>query len=227
MDSSTGDKTLKRRPWEGSGKKSSDKRDRFTPYKEPNLVIFQSLKRVPGDPSHQNRRKNIQKASQNSVQGKRYIQILKRRTKQMNTQLEEWITLAIKAKPVMGEKEEPILMIRVINNPLKRKELPRITSVEETIFPPIQNRAPYLDPILISVLVYGRQVGRVLLDGGAQKLVKLLRDNANIFAWKYSDMTGIPRTLKIGDEIFVTEHNLNEDKKITPVQQKKRRMAPE
>ncbi|GKD99696.1 hypothetical protein Tco_1387680 [Tanacetum coccineum] len=40
-------------------------------------------------------------------------------------------------------------------------------SVEEMIFPPIQNRAPSVDPILISVLVYGRQVGRVLLDGGA------------------------------------------------------------
>ncbi|GJR27052.1 hypothetical protein Tco_1103284 [Tanacetum coccineum] len=39
--------------------------------------------------------------------------------------------------------------------------------------------------------------------------------------------TGIPRTLKIRDEIFVTEHKLNEDKKITLVQQKKRGMAPE
>ncbi|GKB99366.1 reverse transcriptase domain-containing protein [Tanacetum coccineum] len=55
-----------------------------------------------------------------------------------------------------------------------------------------------------------------------QKLVKLLRDNADIFAWEYSDMTGIPRTLKIGNKIFVTKHKLNDDKKITPKQQKKR-----
>ncbi|GKF54405.1 hypothetical protein Tco_0161315 [Tanacetum coccineum] len=55
-----------------------------------------------------------------------------------------------------------------------------------------------------------------------QKLVKLLRDNADIFAWEYSDMTGIPRTLKIGNKIFVIEHELNDDKKITPKQQKKR-----
>ncbi|GJW62697.1 reverse transcriptase domain-containing protein [Tanacetum coccineum] len=36
-----------------------------------------------------------------------------------------------------------------------------------------------------------------------------------------------PETLKIGSEIFVTEHKLNENKKITPVQQKKRGMTPE
>ncbi|GKA35819.1 reverse transcriptase domain-containing protein [Tanacetum coccineum] len=40
-------------------------------------------------------------------------------------------------------------------------------------------------------------------------------------------MTGLPRTFKLGSEIFVTEHKLNEDKKITPVQQMKRGMAPE
>ncbi|GJY38839.1 E3 ubiquitin protein ligase RNF4-like protein, partial [Tanacetum coccineum] len=37
----------------------------------------------------------------------------------------------------------------------------------DMIFPPIRNRAPSVDSILISVLVYERQVGRVLLDGGA------------------------------------------------------------
>ncbi|GKC55724.1 hypothetical protein Tco_1083322 [Tanacetum coccineum] len=37
----------------------------------------------------------------------------------------------------------------------------------------------------------------------------------------------VSETLKIGSEIFVTEHKLTEDKKITPVQQKRRGMAPE
>ncbi|GKC56037.1 reverse transcriptase domain-containing protein [Tanacetum coccineum] len=60
-----------------------------------------------------------------------------------------------------------MLMIGLINNPPERKEPPKIMSVEEMIFPPIRNRTPSVDPILISVQVYRRQVGRVLLDGGA------------------------------------------------------------
>ncbi|GJQ93479.1 reverse transcriptase domain-containing protein [Tanacetum coccineum] len=70
-------------------------------------------------------------------------------------------------------------------------------------------------------------IGRQLPPHFKKESVKLLRNNADIFAWEYSDMTGIPRTLKIGSEVFVTEHKLNENKKITPVQQKKRGMALE
>ncbi|GJX45159.1 hypothetical protein Tco_0261835 [Tanacetum coccineum] len=47
IGSGTGDKTQNGRPWEGSGKKNSDKRDRFNPYKEPNLGILQSLTKSP------------------------------------------------------------------------------------------------------------------------------------------------------------------------------------
>ncbi|GJV36831.1 hypothetical protein Tco_1409308 [Tanacetum coccineum] len=289
--------------------------------------------------------------------------IRKWKAKLTDTQLGEWVTPAIKTEPVAKGKEEPILMIGVICNPLKRKEPPKIMSVDEMIFPPIQNRAPSVDPLLIIVRVYGRQVGRVLVDGGAacdiiyehcllklqkevrerrkdvyttlsgffgeqvnplgeisllitvgeaphhirmipstmhsavlyqsedgprvimfeyqdirrceqvkrlkeslsqvplevsecvnpdekiiinqkypkqaitigrqlpphfkKELVKLLRNNADIFAWEYSDMTRIPKTLKIGSEVFVTEHKLNENKKITLVPQKKRGMGPE
>ncbi|GJY60288.1 hypothetical protein Tco_0460945 [Tanacetum coccineum] len=71
-------------------------------------------------------------------------------------------------------------------------------------------------------MTIGRQ-----LPINANKLIKLLKDNVYVFAWQYSDMTGIPRTLRIGGTNFATEHKLNENKKITPVQQKKRRMAPE
>nr|GEX03715.1 reverse transcriptase domain-containing protein [Tanacetum cinerariifolium] len=37
----------------------------------------------------------------------------------------------------------------------------------------------------------------------------------------------IPKKLKIRNETFVTKHKLNKDKKITPMQQKKKRMTPE
>ncbi|GJX46530.1 hypothetical protein Tco_0271720 [Tanacetum coccineum] len=60
-----------------------------------------------------------------------------------------------------------------------------------------------------------------------EKVIINQRNNADVIAWQYSDMTGIPQTIKIRDEIFVTEHKLNENNKIMPVQQKKRGMAPE
>nr|GEZ38395.1 reverse transcriptase domain-containing protein [Tanacetum cinerariifolium] len=40
-------------------------------------------------------------------------------------------------------------------------------SIEEIIFHPIRNKAPSIDPILISVQVHIRHVRRVVLDGGA------------------------------------------------------------
>ncbi|GKB89570.1 hypothetical protein Tco_0961842 [Tanacetum coccineum] len=47
MDSNFGDKAQKGRLWEGSGKKNRYKRDRFSPYKEPNHGILQSLTKIP------------------------------------------------------------------------------------------------------------------------------------------------------------------------------------
>ncbi|GJY60289.1 hypothetical protein Tco_0460946 [Tanacetum coccineum] len=112
--------------------------------------------------------------------------IRKGKAKQADAQLREWIAPTIKAKQATKWKEEPILMIRMVNNPLKRKGPPKIMSIEEMIFSPIHNRAPFVDPILISVQVYGRHVGRVLLDGGAAcdkkyehcflKLIKEIRE---------------------------------------------------
>ncbi|GKA76105.1 hypothetical protein Tco_0782483, partial [Tanacetum coccineum] len=69
-------------------------------------------------------------------------------------------------------------------------------------------------------------IGRKLPIKAKQRLNKLLKDNADMFAWQYTDMTGIPRTLNIRGEIFATEYKLNEDKKITLIQQNKRRIAP-
>ncbi|GKD82802.1 hypothetical protein Tco_1349641, partial [Tanacetum coccineum] len=42
-------------------------------------------------------------------------------------------------------------------------------------------------------------IGRQLPTKAKQRLIKLLKDNADVFAWQYSDMTRIPRTLKIRD----------------------------
>ncbi|GJQ90296.1 hypothetical protein Tco_0001435 [Tanacetum coccineum] len=93
--------------------------------------------------------------------------IRKGKAKQTDSQPGEWAAQAVKAEPATEGKEEPILMIGVVDNPLKRKEPPKIMSIEEMIFLPIQNEAPSVDPILISVQVHERYVMRVLLDGGA------------------------------------------------------------
>ncbi|GKC55723.1 hypothetical protein Tco_1083321 [Tanacetum coccineum] len=142
MDSNSGEKTPKRRPCEGSRKKNRERRDRELKRQIKEVVKSGKLAYL--------------------VKG-----IGKGKAKKEDNQLGEWAALTIKAKPTTDIKEEPILMIGAINNPLKRKEPSKIMSVEEMIFPPIRNRAPSVDPILISVQVFRRQVGRVLLDGGA------------------------------------------------------------
>ncbi|GJS18292.1 hypothetical protein Tco_0412764 [Tanacetum coccineum] len=55
-----------------------------------------------------------------------------------------------------------------------------------------------------------------------KRLQDLLRLNADIFAWTYTDMMGIPRTIMVGGKPFNTKHKLNEYKHIKPVKQKKR-----
>ncbi|GJS93169.1 hypothetical protein Tco_0800137 [Tanacetum coccineum] len=60
-----------------------------------------------------------------------------------------------------------------------------------------------------------------------ERLQDLLRSNANIFAWTYADMRGIPITIMVGGKPFNMEHKLNEYKHFKPVKQKKRGLAPE
>ncbi|GKD38037.1 hypothetical protein Tco_1258244, partial [Tanacetum coccineum] len=252
--------------------------------------------------------------------------IRKGKAKQADAQLREWIALTVKAEQAMEGKEEPILMIGMVSDPLKKKEPPKIMSIEEMIFLPIRNsskkklekkmrdvyttlsgfsneqvnplreislliivgEAPHhrrlgmIPSTMHSAVLYQSEAGprvimseyqdvrrcelvkrlketpleaplqvsecfnpkekiiinsrcpeqtvtirRQLLTKAKQELIKLLKDNADVFAWQYSDMKGIPRTLRIGGTNFATEHKLNENKKVTPVQQKKRRMAPE
>nr|GEZ30876.1 hypothetical protein [Tanacetum cinerariifolium] len=73
------------------------------------------------------------------------------KAKQTNTQLEEWTASTVKLEPATKGREEPILMIGVVNNPLKKKKPPKIKSIKEMIFPPIRNSASSVDPILISL----------------------------------------------------------------------------
>ena len=58
-------------------------------------------------------------------------------------------------------------------------------------------------------------------------LKQLLKDNKYIFAWTYSDMTGVLRSLMIDGKPFGTEHKLNEFKHIEPIKHKRRSLAPE
>ncbi|GJR68986.1 hypothetical protein Tco_0015051 [Tanacetum coccineum] len=75
------------------------------------------------------------------------------KAKKADAQLGEWITPTVKAEQATKGKEEPILKIGMVNNPLKRKEPPKIMIIKEMVFPPTRNRVPSVDVILISVQV--------------------------------------------------------------------------
>ncbi|GJV40952.1 hypothetical protein Tco_1419392 [Tanacetum coccineum] len=232
MDSSMGDKTQKGRSWEGSEKKNRDKRDRLNPYNEPNLEILQSLTKSQREilvtekvgKTFMKPPKMVSKPRDTSKYCE-FHQDYGHDTKAYN-QLREWQSLAVKAESVVEGKEEPILMIGgSVHGPYPHKHI-GLQKASRKKF--ARWRSP-LGKISLRITVgeasHHRSDQITFLF--KEKLIKLLRDNVDVFTWKYSDMTGIPRTLKIGDEIFVTEHKLNEDKKITSVQQKKRGMAPD
>ncbi|GKB78902.1 hypothetical protein Tco_0945797 [Tanacetum coccineum] len=165
--------------------------------------------------------------------------IRKGKAKQTNTQLREWIAPTVKAEPPTEGKEEHILMIGMVNNPLKRKEPPKIMSTEEMIFPPIRNRAPSVDPILITQKRAKRRDERRI-----HNIVQIIRRisqpvgrNQSFDNSRRSSASQEIRDDPLNDALrntitknkrknFATEHKLKEYKKITPVQQKKRRMAP-
>ncbi|GKB21473.1 hypothetical protein Tco_0855396 [Tanacetum coccineum] len=160
---------------EGSWRKNKERRDRYNPYKEPNPGILKNLSKTLRKILASEKvvktfikpPKMIKEAVKSGKLAHLIKGIKKEKAKQTDTQLKEWIAPTVKVEPTTEGKEEPILMIRVVNNSLKRKEPPKIMSIEEMIFPPIRNMAPSIDHILISVQVYGRHVGRVLLNGGA------------------------------------------------------------
>ncbi|GKD51431.1 hypothetical protein Tco_1280407 [Tanacetum coccineum] len=62
-------------------------------------------------------------------------------------------------------------------------------------------------------------IGSTLTEDGRKVLCGLLRRNLDIFAWKPSDMTGVPR--------HIAEHRLNVREGCHPVRQKKKSQTPE
>ncbi|GJV59986.1 hypothetical protein Tco_1466086 [Tanacetum coccineum] len=70
-------------------------------------------------------------------------------------------------------------------------------------------------------------IGKQLPTSFKRKLQELLRANADVFAWTYADMTGIPKTIMVDGQPFNTEHKLNEYKHIEPIEQKNQGLAPE
>ncbi|GJV24044.1 hypothetical protein Tco_1376739 [Tanacetum coccineum] len=69
-------------------------------------------------------------------------------------------------------------------------------------------------------------IGRHLPTSFKKRLRDLLKANADIFTWTYSDMTGIPRIIMVGGRPFITENKLKELKHIEPRKQKKRGLVP-
>ncbi|GJX93755.1 hypothetical protein Tco_0348341 [Tanacetum coccineum] len=62
-------------------------------------------------------------------------------------------------------------------------------------------------------------IGSTLTEEGRKKLCDLLKQNLDIFAWKPTDMTGVPR--------HIAKHRLSIREGCFPVRQKKRGQAPE
>jgi len=60
-------------------------------------------------------------------------------------------------------------------------------------------------------------IGSSLPKATKEKLICMLKENLDVFAWQTSDMTGVPREL--------AEHALNANPNIVPIRQKKRGMA--
>ncbi|GJW66716.1 putative reverse transcriptase domain, ribonuclease H-like domain protein [Tanacetum coccineum] len=70
-------------------------------------------------------------------------------------------------------------------------------------------------------------IGRQLPTRIKMRVRDLLRAHADVFAWTTTHITGVPRTLIIGEETFSIEHQLNVFNHTESVKQKKRSLAPE
>ena len=63
------------------------------------------------------------------------------------------------------------------------------------------------------------KIGACLPEGVAKRLIQLLKDYQDIFAWSYADMPGLDRS--------IVEHCLPTDPLVEPVKQRPRRAKPE
>ncbi|GJT38715.1 hypothetical protein Tco_0938580 [Tanacetum coccineum] len=60
-----------------------------------------------------------------------------------------------------------------------------------------------------------------------KELQNLLKLNADVFSWTYTDMIGIPRTIMVEGKPFNTEHKLNDYSHVKPINQNKRGLGPD
>ncbi|GKA28866.1 reverse transcriptase domain-containing protein [Tanacetum coccineum] len=70
-------------------------------------------------------------------------------------------------------------------------------------------------------------IGRQLQTKTNLKLQELLKAHTDVFAWTTAHMTGVPRTIMVGGEIFNAEDRVNESKHVESVKQKKRSLELE
>nr|GFA53212.1 reverse transcriptase domain-containing protein [Tanacetum cinerariifolium] len=113
------------------------------------------------------------------------------------------------------------------NEIIGRPGLRKIRAIPSTAhgmikFPPSINQ---VKEEKIQVAIYSEHpkqtvaIGSTLTEEGRKKLCGLLRCHLDVFAWKPSDMTGVPR--------HIAEHRLNVREECLPARQKKRGQAPE
>ncbi|GJU88762.1 hypothetical protein Tco_1301185 [Tanacetum coccineum] len=144
MDKITGDKTQKGRPWEGSRKTNREKQDRFNPYKEPNLEILQSLTKSPREILV------TEKVGNTSTKPPKMVSKIRDTSKYCEFH-QDYGHDTNACRELKNQIEEAVNSKRKgrAGRGRKRRANPHDR-----------------DPILISVLVYERQVGTVQLDEG-------------------------------------------------------------
>ncbi|GKA91596.1 reverse transcriptase domain-containing protein [Tanacetum coccineum] len=104
----------------------------------------------------------------------------------------------------------------------------RIILLECTMVSRPRTRQPVINQVIeekIKVAIYPEYleqtiaIGSTLIEEGRTELCGLLRRNLDVFAWKPTDMTGVPR--------HIAEHMLNIRERCLPIRKKKRGQALE
>nr|GEW14726.1 reverse transcriptase domain-containing protein [Tanacetum cinerariifolium] len=117
---------------------------------------------------------------------------------------------AKKGEAFEKEKALAILMVQPWQRGARQRVTQSFSPDLEISFPPLGDEDGMEGPMIIEAKIEGHFIHRIYVDGG-----RIL----DIFAWKPTDMTGVPR--------HITEHRLNIHEGCTPFRQKKRSQAPE
>nr|GEV17003.1 hypothetical protein [Tanacetum cinerariifolium] len=120
-----------------------------------------------------------------------------------------------------GFSGETIWQLDIIGRP-RIREIQAVPSTAREMFKfPVEGRIVTIrSTILIPTECTSEvAIGGTLSKKGRIELCSILKKNLDIFAWKLSDMTGVPRS--------VAEHRLNIREGYSPVQQNKKGQTPE